>query len=80
MSAVLHSLPEQWPQNVWSHIALADAYSHFFAGEYALQLDVGKAIGYLEQGLAVDGRTPDDRDVIQERLAELRKPSYAPRS
>lgn len=80
MSAVLHSLPEQWPQNVWSHVALADAYSHFFAGEYALPLDVGKAIGYLEQGLAVDGRTPDDRDVIQERLAELRQPSYAPRS
>jgi len=41
---------------------------------------VGKAIGYLEQGLAVDGRTTHDRDVIGERLAELRKPSYVPRS
>jgi len=80
MSALLHSLPKQWPQNVWSHIALADAYSHFFAGEYDLPLDVGKAIGYLEQGLAADGRTAYDRDVIEERLAELRKPSYAPRS
>ena len=80
MSTVLHSLPEQWPQNVWSYIALADAYSHFFAGEYDLPFDVGKAIGYLEQGLAVDGRTTHDRDVIGERLAELRKPSYVPRS
>lgn len=80
MSAVLHSLPEQWPKSVWSHIALADAYSHFFAGEYDLPLDVGKAIGYLEQGLAVNGRTTYDRDVIEERLTELRKPSYAPRS
>jgi hypothetical protein len=50
MSTVLHTLPEQWPQNVWSYIALADAYSHFFAGEHDLPLDVGKAIGYLEQG------------------------------
>jgi len=77
MSAVLHRLPEEWPQNVWSYVALADAYSHFFSGEYDLPLDVGKAIGYLEQGLAVAARDPCDRDVIEERLAELRKPSYA---
>lgn len=79
MSAVLHRLPEQWPQNVWSYIALADAYSHFFAGEYDLPFDVGKAIGFLEQGLAASGLTAYDREVIKERLAELRKPSYAPR-
>jgi len=78
MSAVLHRLPEEWPQNVWSYVALADAYSHFSSREYGLPLDVGKAIGYLEQGLAVVGRSGYDRDVIEHGLAELRNPSYAP--
>jgi len=79
MSAVLHRLPLEWPEDVWSYVALADAYSHFFPAEYDLPLDVGKAIGYLEQGLAATGRSGRDRDVIEDRLAELTKPSYVPR-
>ena len=49
-----------------------DAYSHFFSREYDLPLDVGKAIGYLEQGLAEAARSGRDRDVIEQRLAEPR--------
>jgi hypothetical protein len=78
MSAVLHRLPEEWPQDAWSYIALADAYSHFSSRECGLPLDVGKAIEYLEQGLAAIGRSGYDRDAIKDRLAELRMPSYAP--
>ena len=80
MSAVLHRLPQEWPHNVWSYVALADAYSHFFSGEYDLPLDVGKAIGYLEQGLAEAARSGRDRDVIEQRLAELRKTGTAQHS
>lgn len=79
MAAVLHRILEEWPEDIWSYVALADAYSHFSSREYRLPLDLGKAIGYLEQGLAVAARTPYDRDVIEDRLAELRKPSYVPR-
>ena len=78
MSAVLHRLPEEWPQDAWSYIALADAYSHFSSRECGLPLDVGKAIEYLEQGLAAIGRSGYDRDAIKDRLAELRMPLYAP--
>ena len=79
MSAVLHRLPEEWPEVIWSYVALADAYSHSSCRECRMPLDIAKAIGYLEQGLAVAGRSELDRDVIEQRLAELRNPSYTPR-
>lgn len=78
VSVVLHGLPREWPKNPWSYIALADAHAHFFAPECDLPFDLGKAIGYLEQGLAAVSPTDRDRDVLEERLAELRAPSYKP--
>jgi hypothetical protein len=79
MSAVLHQLPEQWPKDIWSYIALADAYSHFLSGQHDLPLDVGKAIGYLERGLAASGCDAHDREIIADRLDQLRRPTYLPR-
>lgn len=41
--------------------------------------DVGKAIGYLEKGLAASGCDAHDREIIADRLDQLRRPTYLPR-
>lgn len=69
---VLDGVVEKWPAEVWGYVALADAYSHFFPGECELPLDVERAIGFLERGLAVAGAHRGDREALEERLAELR--------
>ncbi len=72
-AAVLHSIVEKWPGNIWGYVALADAYSHFFAGEYDLPFDLEKAKSYLKKALALPGLDRADREVVETRLADLKE-------
>lgn len=68
--ATLQGLVERWPEDVWGYIALADAYGHVWTREPGPALDLPRALGYLEQGLAV-AVDPDDRETILERMEIL---------
>ena len=63
---------EKWPSNVWGYVALADAHSHFF-GDELLPLDLERAEHYLRRGLALADPEDRDRDLLEDRLSELRK-------
>lgn len=77
-AATLHSIVERWPQSFWGYIALADAHSHFFPGEYDLEYDLDKAIGYLHKALSLPGLESWDRQVVEDRLSELRGRQESP--
>ncbi|MBI2374969.1 MAG: SEC-C domain-containing protein [Deltaproteobacteria bacterium] len=66
---VLRELLEEWPDNAWSYIAVADAYSH---GEH-LTLDLQKASGLLEMALALPHLRPDERAEARKRLAKINR-------
>jgi hypothetical protein len=70
---LLETTVERWPHNAWGYIALADQYSHFWQHGRAVPRDLARARSYLERGLKLVAGS--DRDVLQERLAELARES-----
>jgi hypothetical protein len=69
---LLESTIERWPQSVWGYFALSDAYSHIL-GPTPLAKDLDKAISLLEQGISRAKAEIADLEIIEERLADLRK-------
>lgn len=77
-ASVLLSLVERWPRDVWGYVALADAHSHLFQGACNLELDLDRARHFLERGLALDGLEDRDREVLEDRLAEIERRRSCP--
>jgi len=68
--ATLDAIPLRWPDDPWSYVRVADAHAGF-DGVRHLTRDLAKAEAILRAGLArIPAGTPD-RDVIEERLAEI---------
>jgi hypothetical protein len=70
--ATLKAIVDRWPQNGWGYVALADAYAHLF-GSSGPARDDTRAMAMLEQGIAAIGPRDPDREVLLERLAEVRQ-------
>ena len=69
---ILEDIIRRWPTNAWGYIGLADACSHIFRGASPLPLDTQRAEQILKDGLAAVPKEDRDREVIEDRLSELR--------
>ena len=71
---VLQDNVELWPDDVWGYVALADAYSHFFRRtQLTAAPDPDMATAYIRQGLARPGLSASDREILEDRLTEIRR-------
>lgn len=69
---ILEETLDAFPNNPWSYVALADAYSHLFADlMYHLPFDLEKANHYLQLGL--QRLKKGEHKVLQERLDGLKE-------
>ncbi len=68
---LLLEVVEKWPKNVWGYVALADAHSNLFPAS-TLPKDLDAARAWIERGFVAIGPDGEGRDVLAERLRDLR--------